>query len=85
MDAALDRIGNVEPALKRDNNLIEQTEMELALKLVNCPFADVLWGINGETTHTDTFGNDRSRAGMRADYMLANPPYANFAQVQRCR
>lgn len=58
--------------------------MEPALKLANCPFADVLRGINGEIAHADTFYNDRNRAGIRADYMLANPPYANFAQVQRC-
>ena len=58
--------------------------MELALKLANCPFADVLRGINGEIAHADTFDNDRSRAGIRADYVLANPPYANFAWVQRC-
>ena len=58
--------------------------MELALKLTNFPFADVLRGINGEIAHSDTFDNDRSRAGIRADYILANPHYANFAQVQRC-
>ena len=62
-----------------------RSEMELALKLANCPFADVLRGINGEIAHADTFDNDRSRAGIRAAYMLANPPYANFAQMQRCR
>ena len=27
-----------------------------------------------EIAHADTFDNDRSRAGIRADYMLANPP-----------
>ena len=56
-----------------------QTEMELALKLANCPFADILRGINGEIAHADTFDNDRSRAGIRVNHMLANPPYANFA------
>ena len=58
--------------------------MELALKLANCPFADVLRGINGEIAHADTFDNDCSCADIRADHILANPPYANFAQVQRC-
>ena len=58
--------------------------MELALKLANCPFADVLRGINGEIAHADTFDNDRSRASIRADYVLANPPHANFAWVLRC-
>ena len=55
------------------------------MKLANCPFADVLRGINGEIAHADTFDNDRSRASIRADYVLANPPHANFAWVQRCR
>ena len=61
-----------------------RSEMELALKLANCPFADVPRGINGEIAHADTFDNDRSRAGIRADYMPAKPPYANFAWVQPC-
>ena len=58
--------------------------MELALKLASCFLADVPRGRNGEIAHADTFNNDRSRAGITTEYMLANPPYVNSAQVQRC-
>ncbi len=40
--------------------------------------------LHGEIAHADTFDNDRSRAGIRADYMPAKPPYANFVWVQPC-
>ena len=40
--------------------------------------------LHGEIAHAAAFDNDRSRAGMRADYMPAKPPYANFAWVQPC-
>ena len=72
--------------------------MELALKPADCPLANVLRGIDGEVAYGDTFYHDRSRAGtfdncyndrshadIRADYFLANPPYANFPWVRRWR
>ena len=58
--------------------------MELALKLANCFFSDVPRGRNGEIAHADTFDNDRIRAGITTEYMLANPPYVNFTGVTRC-
>ena len=41
-----------------------------AASLAATGLPDVLAGINGEIAHADTFDNDRSRAGIRADYML---------------
>ncbi len=58
--------------------------MELTLKPADCPLANVLRGIEGKIAHVDDFKNDRSPDDIRADYLLANPPYANFPWVRRC-
>ena len=40
-------------------------------------------GIEGQIAHGDTFYNDRY-PNLKNDYVLANPPHANFAWVLRC-
>ena len=54
------------------------------MKLADCPLANTLRGIDGEVAHGDTFYNDRGRADIRTDYVLAHPPYANVPWVRRC-
>ena len=61
--------------------------MELALKPVDCPLANVPRGIESKIAHADRFdncNNDHGLADIGADYLLANPPYANFPWVRRC-
>ena len=61
--------------------------MELALKPADRALANARWGIDGEVAHRGMFdncNNDRSRTGITADHVFANPPYANFPWVRRC-